>query len=394
MKRVIGLSILMFAVITATLAVFLSQTSNSSETYAQSAYPPPGSSAPYLPPSPYPAPWNDTKPTPVPTEKVVSVKVSMDVTIEGLEGIDTVELQMIPDTNKTASSLQTLGVTLPKASFHNESGMITATVIPIGTYKLMVFAPDSYFREPQGFLFQVTETGIVNYAGTTFHFKLIPPSAQDLPPCRDTLTMANPLLPEPAGDVPFEEQKIICKAERLIDVSSPPKQPERPTQSKSNSVLGAGYHYAGPHTFQDNQGVWGRNYVVNPSNIQGGGNRFIAERVYAANGATWIEAGWAEVSWRDDRQYIYKMDGTTQTWNFYDQYSLQPDQPWKLRSITTRQSTNGKLCIVSEGVTGRCWPRNRSVSQRRMTDTTEARHTQPMASIRIYLPQALIWDIC
>jgi hypothetical protein len=140
-------------------------------------------------------------------------------------------------------------------SFHNEAGRVDTTAIPIGTYKLIVFAPDSYFREPQGYLFQLTETGIVNYSGVSFHFKLIPPSTQELPPCRDTMVMGSLPSPDPTGDIPFEEQKIICRAERLIDVSSPPKQPERPTKNQNNSLLGAGYHYAGPHTFQDNQGV-------------------------------------------------------------------------------------------------------------------------------------------
>jgi hypothetical protein len=249
------------------------------------------------------------------------------VIVDGLEGKDTVELQMIPDTEKTASNLQALGATLAKTSFHNEAGRIATTAIPVGMYKLMIFAPDSYFREPQGYLFQVTETGIVNRSATSFHFKLIPPSAQDLPPCRDAMVIASPSSPNPVGNIPFEEPKVICRAERLIDVSTLPKQPEQPTESKSNGVLGVGYHYAGPHTFQDNQGVWGRNYVVNPSAIQGGEYRFIAERVYAANGANWMEAGWAEVSWRDDRQYVYQFDSATQTWHFYDQYSLSIMSP-------------------------------------------------------------------
>lgn len=34
-------------------------------------------------------------------------------------------------------------------------------------------------------------------------------------------------------------------------------------------------------------------------------NQFVAERVYADNGNNWIEAGWKENSWRDDRQSVY-----------------------------------------------------------------------------------------
>ncbi len=35
-----------------------------------------------------------------------------------------------------------------------------------------------------------------------------------------------------------------------------------------------------------------------------------------------MEAGWAEVSWRDDEQYVYEFDSVTQTWNFFDEYIL------------------------------------------------------------------------
>jgi hypothetical protein len=210
-------------------------------------------------------------------------------------------------------------------SFRNEAGRMDTAAIPVGTYKLIVFAPDSYFREPQGYLFQLTETGLVNHSGASFHFKLIPPSAQDLPPCRDTMVMGSPPSPDPAGDIPFEEQKIICRAERLIDISSPPKQPERPTENQNNGVLGAGYHYAGPHTFQDNQGVWGRNYVVDPGvDHPGTAHRFVVERVYANDSTydNWMEAGWAEHWSRDDQQYIYEYDSVTQTWHYFDQYTL------------------------------------------------------------------------
>jgi hypothetical protein len=330
LKRAIGLPTVMLVVITAALAIFLSQTSTPSQTYAQSAYHPSESSVSSqpLPPVPYPSPEDvTTKPTPTPTEEVITVEVSIAVAVEGLEGNDTVELQIVPDTEKTTSSLQALGVTLPKMSLHNESGKVATTAIPVGTYKLMISAPDTYFREPQGYLFRLTETGIVNRSGTSFHFKLIPPSAQDLPPCRDTMVI--PSSNNPAGDIPFEEPKIICRAERLIDVSTPPKQPEQPTESKKG-VLGAGYHYAGPHTVQDNQGVWGRNYVVNASvRHSPGPEQFVVERVYA-NDSTytkWMEAGWAEHWSRDDRQYVYEFDSATSTWHYFDQYSLSVGSP-------------------------------------------------------------------
>ena len=54
------------------------------------------------------------------------------------------------------------------------------------------------------------------------------------------------------------------------------------------------------------------------------GARFVVERVYANDTSWdhWMEAGWAEVSWRDDRQYIYEFDTVNDTWIFFDEYNL------------------------------------------------------------------------
>jgi len=40
-----------------------------------------------------------------------------------------------------------------------------------------------------------------------------------------------------------------------------------------------------------------------------------------------MEAGWAEVSWRDDKQYVYMMwqsDSVNYSWIFFDEYVLSP----------------------------------------------------------------------
>jgi hypothetical protein len=155
---------------------------------------------------------------------------------------------------------------------------------------------------------------------------LVLPAKQDLPPCREFEKGFRPppsdLVPK-AADIPADTQKDVCRAERIVDISTPPKRPERPRETE---VLDVGYHYAGPMTTQDNQGVWGRNTVVDPNVPHPGppGERFVVERVYAndASWDHWIEAGWGEVSWRDDRQYIYEFDSVNQTWNFFDEYPL------------------------------------------------------------------------
>lgn len=116
--------------------------------------------------------------------------------------------------------------------------------------------------------------------------------------------------------------QVLCHAERVIDISAPPKRLESPYES---GILGEGYHYAGPMTLQDNQGVWGRNHVVDPNvGHPGPAHRFVAERVYADSGTSWMEAGWTEIWWRDDEQYVYEYDSATHTWHFFDQYELSP----------------------------------------------------------------------
>ncbi|MFC1878558.1 hypothetical protein ACFLZW_01470 [Chloroflexota bacterium] len=94
-------------------------------------------------------------------------------------------------------------------------------------------------------------------------------------------------------------------------------------RSNPNSPDSGNYYYAGPRTTQDNQGVWGRFYVVDPLIVQGMGyDQFIAERVYADNGSNWMEAGWTEKSWLDDRQYIYTNDSNISGSIIFDEYAI------------------------------------------------------------------------
>lgn len=329
MKRTVYLSILIFILTTMIIGVVMSQISPIPHTYAQLAYPPPEATISYLPPTPYPEPLEVTSyPTTFPTAELITSEISFDVIVEGLEGNDSVELQILPDTSKTTSRLQTLGITLPILSLNNETQRINITTIPVGTYKLIISSPPSYFREPEGYLFQVSESGIVGRLDTPLHFVLIPPSAQDLPPCRDVVLQSDPIVSESESPDIFLKENPVCQSEYIIDISATPKLPE-PWEPGNNSLLGVGYHYVGPKTTQSNKGILGRNFVVNPGVIHGGNDQFIAERVYAsnANGANWIEAGWAEVSWRDNRQYVYQYDSTTQAWHWYDQYTLSTGTP-------------------------------------------------------------------
>ncbi len=65
--------------------------------------------------------------------------------------------------------------------------------------------------------------------------------------------------------------------------------------------------------------------LKNPS-VRRNTNDFVSARVMAKedyNGAThWLEAGWPEVGWRNDDQYVYTWDTRDKVWKFYDQYNL------------------------------------------------------------------------
>lgn len=298
------------------------------ETPTQPPYPPPATpTLPPYPPPPTPAP----SPTPSPAcpPQIRWRPFEAEIEVEGLPGAERAMLRVQPVLEEISACLAARGVVLPEMAFGNGRHRLQLQEIPDGAYyKLEVQAPPSFFRDPAGYLFQVQDGQIVHRPGFAFRFRLVPPAEQDLPPCREFEKRFTPPSSEPAlnvTDIPADTQKDACRAEGTVDISTPPKQPERPREMGTLSV---GYHYVGPMTYQDNQGVWGRNTVVDPNVPHPGpaGARFVAERVYANDTSwnRWMEAGWAEVSWRDDRQYIYEFDTVNNTWIFFDEYSLAP----------------------------------------------------------------------
>ena len=155
----------------------------------------------------------------------------------------------------------------------------------------------------------------------------MPPSEQNLPPCRSIeLPPQDNLVSDVIeGDV-VDQPNVICKAEWLTDASSPSKSPE--PKEIMFSPLSTGYHYIGPRTDQDNKGVWGRNYVVDTGvNHTGNLGHFVAERVYANDSSfdNWMEAGWVERSViLEDVQYIYEYDSATSEWHYFENYPISP----------------------------------------------------------------------
>ena len=179
--------------------------------------------------SAYPFPAGYTVPAPRSATDVLTVHISLDILISGLENNDTVEIQLAPANELTTSAVKMTGITLPNLRLHSQIRTIDLLAVPVGFYQLTLSAPPSYFREPLGYLFQVQENGIVNRRGFPLPFTLIPASAQDLPPCRNVASMPAYPLPsvEITGDIPIDESQDVCRAEGMIDLSSPPKLPEQ-----------------------------------------------------------------------------------------------------------------------------------------------------------------------
>ncbi len=207
-------------------------------------------------PLPGPDPFDSPLPPPLLCPTTTNrATLTIEVDIEGLEGKYPAEVQLLADTAQTTACLSSHRTEIPHLDARNGRHSITVTDIPDGFYKLEVNAQASYFRNPAGYLFQVKDGQIVRSPGFVFRFRLVSSAGQDLPPCRE---FEKRVTPQPSDltlgvkDIPADTQKDACRAERTVDISTPPKLPERPRET---GVLNVGYHYAGPMTFQDNQGV-------------------------------------------------------------------------------------------------------------------------------------------
>lgn len=320
------LAILAFALLSGIVIINVHAANNTSA-LAQGAYPAPNSesitnnqASVY---SAYPAPQTSDAqnllppPTEAPVHVPVAVSIALDLQIEGLETNDSIQVELIPDTIQTANDITSLHSSLAPIQLSNGNQHINLENIPAGSYKLVVSAPSEYFREPQGFLFRISEAQkIERTSELPLHFKLIPPSEQQIPPCRDYSKDSTQQQNTSPNDISAKE----CLAERIVDLSGPHKAP---TITSQNAPDASRYFYAHVHNTNTNWGVWGRMSVSDPEVLHGGDFHHIVEHVYATlDYNKWIEAGWAEVSWRDNRQYIFQFDSTNQTWNFYDQYSI------------------------------------------------------------------------
>jgi len=284
-------------------------------------------------PLPGPDPFDSPLPPPLLCPTTTNrATLTIEVDIEGLEGKHPAEVQLLADTAQTTACLSSHRTELPHLDARNGHHSITVTEIPDGFYKLTIDAPTAYFCDPAGYLFEVKDGQIVRRPGFVFRFRLVPPAEQNLPPCPQFRICSN------FSNLAPDATQVVCKAEPLIDLSAPPKSaPSNPLELRRNKLQAVSadyiYRYVGVGADQDNQGVWGRRYVVNPSvdhSLWPWQKQFVVEYSYARGPAPdrhWMEAGWAEVSWRDDQQYVYQYDSNTREWHFFDQFALEPASP-------------------------------------------------------------------
>jgi len=132
----------------------------------------------------------------------------------------------------------------------------------------------------------------------------------------------------PAG----ENSRGACRAAGRVLESAVP--PGKVRESTPLTVTPSGYHHLGAGTSGEWGGVSGRIEVVDGTIRQGSydfvAGRFMVKRDLGGGDIAWLEAGWAETGWAGGgRQHIYTFNTNTKTWQFYDQYALQPgDRVW------------------------------------------------------------------
>ena len=251
--------------------------------------------------------------------------IQMTATVNGLEKGETATLRLLLDTDDEIEK-----AFLEKTIEGNGDRGTTVNIstnLKDGYYQLLIEAPSKYFRSPKGYCFQVYESQILNPRDRSLDliFELIPPARQDYPPCREcSVPKGAPREPDPIAD-----EKPVCAMEGLIGLSAPAKQPETKDGTRADV-----YYHPGPVTYTDNKGVWGRSTVVNSDVCHNCAPtvQMIAERVMAEDDGEWIEAGWAEGSWRASSQFVYQYNTIDGNWYYYNNVSTNDEVQVRVRN--------------------------------------------------------------
>ena len=136
------------------------------------------------------------------------------------------------------------------------------------------------------------------------------------------------LLPAHATSGPIESREIDP---RLLPV---------PTSTE--------YNHNGAQTLNRYNGAQATVEVTDPDvDHNGTPNEFVASRIMAKKYrvSQWLEVGWAEVSWKDNRQYVYTYSDESTKWQFHERYTLKPGESYTFRVYA---------CALPGGTPGTC----------------------------------------
>lgn len=167
--------------------------------------------------------------------------------------------------------------------------------------------------------------------------------------------------PDP-GLTPEEVGLPVCKPDPTwpgLREDSPPA-PDAPTGcvadvTKFEFAVGfppphAGYHWNGYRTnARSYAGGKVEIEVRDPSvdhDLPSGTEEFVANRVLTQTSTTsdWLEVGWAEVSWKDNNQYVYSYDTEEGTWGFPGGYNLTTGSYYAFRTRNCTVNNDDRQC--------------------------------------------------
>lgn len=158
-----------------------------------------------------------------PASSVSAPQEIIIVTLNGLDAVDEATVRLWLDPESEAAQA------LAEQEISNGQNTLSTDFLnlPDGSYSLVIDVSPTYFREPKGYHFQMIEGEMVANPDLLLTFDLIPPSAQEFPPCNESHLLESDAAADEATD-PANEQTIICMEERIISLSALPKRGEEP----------------------------------------------------------------------------------------------------------------------------------------------------------------------
>ncbi|MBI4284306.1 MAG: hypothetical protein HY670_00175 [Chloroflexi bacterium] len=186
-----------------------------------------------------------------------------------------------------------------------------------GSYQVAIDATDKYFRQPRGYFFAVLDSKIYNPDNRTIAFELIPPTARDYEPSRNSFHFA-PVTKVVAPPATSDIGTRPIRSEPFRDLSAPKKEP---IPNLGEHVTTSVKYYENYGTDYSNHGLFG---VLTPVDTgvsphsSPTSTDFVVGHVYSQNTSGGrIEGGWVDASWKDDNRYIYTHNSVENIWEYH-----------------------------------------------------------------------------